>query len=158
MTLPLIGECCDVFYIGGTKVGALFGEAVVVTNEDLLKRFFTIMKQHGGLLAKGRILGIQFEQLFTDDLYVNIAKNAVKLAQKIQDALKNVGYPLKIQSPTNQIFVTLPDEKKKALEREVSFSFWEKEDESHTTVRFATSWATREEDVDQLIRLLETDD
>ncbi|HIZ06358.1 MAG TPA: low specificity L-threonine aldolase [Candidatus Eubacterium avistercoris] len=158
VTLPLIGECCDVFYIGGTKVGALFGEAVVVTNEDLLKRFFTIMKQHGGLLAKGRILGIQFEQLFTDDLYVNIAKNAVKLAQKIQDALKNVGYPLKIQSPTNQIFVTLPDEKKKALEREVSFSFWEKEDESHTTVRFATSWATREEDVDQLIRLLETDD
>ena len=154
VTLPLIGTCCDVFYIGGTKVGALFGEAVVVTNEALLKRFFTIMKQHGGLLAKGRILGIQFEQLFTDDLYLQIAEHAVKLAQKLQIAFKNAGYPLKIQSPTNQIFVTLPDEKKKELEKEVSFSFWEKADASHTTVRFATSWATKEADVDQLIRLL----
>lgn len=155
VTLPLIGECCDVFYIGGTKVGALFGEAVVVTDDNLLQRFPTIMKQHGGLLAKGRILGIQFEQLFTDDLYLKIAQNAVRLAQKLQNALKDAGYKLKMESPTNQIFVTLSDDIRMQLEKEVVFSFWEKEDPSHTTIRFATSWATREEDVDQLIRLME---
>ncbi len=153
--LPLIAECCDVFYIGGTKVGALLGEAAVITNPHLLRRFFTIVKQHGGLLAKGRLLGVQFDELFTDDLYLKISENAVRLAGKLQNALKKMGYRLKTESPTNQIFVTIPDEVKSKLEPKVSFSFWEKADETHTTVRFATSWATEEADVDALISLLE---
>lgn len=149
-----IAQCCDVFYIGGTKVGAMFGEAVVLTPSVQIKQFATIMKQRGALLAKGRLLGIQFDTLFTDDLYYKNAKQAVDMAMKLKNALLKKGYKLFIDSPTNQQFVILNKEKMTTLSKTVAFSFWEKMDEEHTVVRFATSWATNENDVDELIRLL----
>ena len=153
VTLPLIAQCCDVFYIGGTKVGALFGEAVVFTNHKI-KSFFTVMKQQGAVLAKGRMLGIQFDTLFTDGLYMAISKQAITMAQKLKDAFKQKGYRFYFESPTNQIFVVLENSKMEQLQKKVSFSFWEAIDSNHTVVRFATSWATKEEDVDEVIGLL----
>lgn len=154
VTLELIAKCCDVFYIGGTKVGAFCGEAVVITKKDGIKQFFTMIKQHGALLAKGRLLGISFDTLFTDNLYYDIAKHAVNMAEKLKAAIISKGYRLYIDSPTNQQFVILENTKMKELEQNVSFSFWEKYDDNHSVVRFATSWATKEEDVDALISLL----
>lgn len=154
VTLPFLAKHCDVFYIGGTKVGALFGEAVVCTKPGLLKQFVTITKQHGALMAKGRLLGIQFDTLFTQDLYFNIARHAILMAEKLKEAFLNKGYPLFIDSPTNQQFVVLENEKMKELSEKVTFSVWEPVDENHTAVRFATSWATKEEDIDSLIAML----
>ena len=154
VTLQDIAACCDVFYIGATKVGALFGEAVVIPDPNLLPRFYMLMKQHGGMLAKGRLLGLQFDTLFTDDLYFKIARHAIEMAMKIRSALIEKGYRLFIDLPTNQQFVILSNDAMERLAQQVSFSFWEKVDESHTAIRFATSWATREEDVDALIDLL----
>jgi len=151
LTLPEIAELCDVFYIGGTKVGALCGEAVVFTKKNTPKHFITRVKQHGAMLAKGRLIGLQFDTLFTDDLYFEISKNAIEKADILRSVFEKKGYRFFIDSPTNQIFIVLNNEKKKALEENVAFSFWEKFDEDHTVVRFATSWATTEEDV----RLLE---
>lgn len=153
VTLPVIAKYCDVFYIGGTKVGALFGEAVVFTNHKV-KHFFTIMKQQGAVLAKGRMLGIQFDTLFTDDLYLTISKHAIAMAEKLKKAFAEKGYSFYFQSPTNQIFVVLENRKMEELKQKVSFSFWESLDSGHTVVRFATSWATKEEDVEHVIGLL----
>ena len=154
VTLKDVAEYCDVFYIGGTKVGALCGEAVVFTKENMPLHFMTMVKQRGALLAKGRLLGIQFDALFTDDLYSEISRNAIVTADRLKQVLKEKGYEFYIDSPTNQIFVTLENEKMEQLKQNVVFSFWEKKDEDHTVVRFATSWATRMEDVEKLAALL----
>jgi len=154
VTLETIAKYCDMFYIGGTKVGALFGEAVVFTKPNTIPHFFTITKQYGALLAKGWILGTQFDVLFTDNLYFELGRHAVRLAMKIKNAFKEKGYKIFIDSPTNQQFVVLENEKMKELAEKVTFSFWEKVGENHTVVRFATSWATKEEDVDALIEML----
>lgn len=154
LTLPEIAELCDVFYIGGTKVGALCGEAVVFTKKNTPKHFITRVKQHGAMLAKGRLIGVQFDTLFTDELYFKISKNAIEKADMLRGIFEKKGYRFFLDSPTNQIFIVLENEKKKALEENVAFSFWEKLDDAHTVVRFATSWATTEEDVEELEKYL----
>lgn len=154
VTLKDIAELCDIFYIGGTKAGALCGEAVVFTGNSMPKHFVTQVKQHGALLAKGRLLGVQFDALFTDELYQEIGKNAIETAEVLREGLQKKGYRFFIDSPTNQQFIVLEDTKMKELEKDVQFSFWEKADDSHTVVRFATSWATKMEDVEELLSLL----
>ncbi len=154
VTLPDIAEYCDVFYIGGTKVGALFGEAVVFTRKGLGDRFFTEMKQHGALLAKGRITGIQFDVLFTDDLYLKIADHADRLAMKIKKALLEKSYRLYLDSYTNQQFFIIPNSKLAELEGKAVLDNWGKYDENSSIVRIATSWATTEEAADYLIGLM----
>lgn len=149
-----ISEYCDVFYIGGTKAGILFGEAVVFPRGDAPRHFMTIMKQHGGLLAKGRLLGVQFDALFTDDLYYEIGRHAIKMAELLKEGFISKGYEFYLDSPTNQQFIILENEKMKELSKSVKFSFWEKYDSGHTVVRFATSWSTKEEDVRELLTLL----
>jgi len=154
MTLPELAALCDVFYIGGTKVGALLGEAVVFTKGNTPKFFTTFVKQHGALLAKGRLLGIQFDELFTDGLYFEISRHAIECAEKMKDILKKKGYSFFLETPTNQQFILLENEKMKALSEKVRFCFWEKTDAEHTAVRFATSWATTEEDLCELEKIL----
>ena len=153
LTLADIARYCDVFYIGGTKVGALSGEAVVFTKKAP-KHFFTSVIQNGALLAKGRLNGVQFDALFTDDLYLKISKNAIETAKKLKAAFKEKGYRFFIDSPTNQIFIILENSKIEELKKNIKFSFWEKFDDNHTVVRFATSWATTNESIDKLIKLL----
>ena len=153
ISLGDLSRLVDVFYIGGTKVGALCGEAVVFP-AGAPAHFMTMVKQQGALLAKGRLLGIQFDALFTDGLYQKISENAIRTASRLQDAFLEKGYELYLKSPSNQIFVVLENERMKELGRQAVFSFWEKRDETHTVVRFATSWATRMEDVEALIALL----
>ena len=150
LTLSDITANTDVFYIGGTKVGALFGEAVVIRNEELKKDFRYNIKQRGGMLAKGRLLGIQFLTLFEENRYFDISAHAARLAEKLKDELTKMGVKFYIDSPTNQIFVEMEDEKLKELEKNVRVSFWEKTDEKHTVVRFATSWATDMRKVEKL--------
>jgi threonine aldolase len=150
VSLKDVAELCDVFYIGGTKVGALCGEAVVFSGMKAPDHFFTTVKQRGALLAKGRVLGVQFDALFTDDLYMKISRHAILMAEKLKDALREAGIPFFKDSPTNQQFVILENDMMEKLSSKVSFSFWEKYDETHTVVRFATSWATTEEQIDQL--------
>lgn len=154
VTLPDIAAYCDVFYIGGTKVGALCGEAVVFTKNNTLPHFMTRIKQHGALLAKGRLMGIQFDVLFTDDLYLENGRNAIRTAGLLRDAFAKKGYSLYLETSTNQIFVILENTRMKELREKVVFDFWEKYDEGHTVVRFATSWATDEEDVRKLTGIL----
>lgn len=154
VTLQDIAELCDIFYIGGTKAGALCGEAVVFTGNTMPKHFLTRVKQHGALLAKGRLTGVQFDALFTDDLYLKIGKNAIETATVLKEGLKEKGYTFYIDSPTNQQFVVLENRKMEELKKDVQFSFWEKKDDTHTVVRFATSWATRMEDVEKLLSML----
>ena len=154
LTLADLAQLCDVFYIGGTKVGALFGEAVVITNPSLQKDFRYSIKQHGGMLAKGRLLGIQFETLFTDKLYYKISENAIRQALRIKKAIQEKGYPLLIDSNTNQQFPIFPDEVLERLNKDFQFSFWEKVDSQHTAVRICTSWATLTENVDKLIQTI----
>ncbi len=154
LTLRQIAALCDVFYIGGTKVGALCGEAVVFPRGNAPKQFLTTIKQNGALVAKGRLLGVQFDALFTDSCYERISRNAIILARKLRQALVSKGYRFFIDSPTNQIFVILENNFMDALGQKVHFSFWQRYDETHTVIRFATSWATREADVDALIALL----
>lgn len=154
MTLADIARLCDVFYIGGTKVGALCGEAVVFTKNNTPKHFSTIIKQHGALLAKGRLLGIQFDTLFTDDLYWELSRHAIGMADKLKSVLREKGYSFAWETPTNQQFVILENNKMKELREKVAFSFWEKYDESHTVVRFATSWSTTEKDIEMLKEIL----
>ena len=153
-TLPDIARLCDVFYIGGTKCGALFGEAVVAPNPERLPHFFPLVKQHGALLAKGRLQGIQFATLFTDDLYVTIARRAVLLAQRLRKAFETKGYPVAIDSPTNQQFFVLPNELIDKLLQSVTFEYWGPRGEKESTVRFVTSWATEEEAVQAVETLL----
>lgn len=151
VTMADIAKLCDVFYIGGTKVGALFGEAVVICNKSLKKDFRYFIKQKGGLLAKGRLIGIQFQVLFEEGAYYKIAKEANRLAMKLADGFKTKGYEMMMESATNQQFPILPNEEMKRLEEKYDFCFWESVDEGHAAVRFCTSWATCEEDVDQLL-------
>lgn len=154
VTLSDLAQLCDAFYIGGTKCGALFGEAVVFPKKNLIPHFFSIIKQHGALFAKGRLLGLQFETLFTDALYAEIGRSAIENAEKIKAALIQNGFRLFFESPTNQIFVILPNTVKKTLEQVVEMGFWEAYDAEHTVMRFATSWATRKDDVEQLVSIL----
>ena len=154
VTLPDIAELCDVFYIGGTKVGALCSEAVVFTKNNMPKYFLTHVKQHGALLAKGRLAGVQFDTLFTDNLYFEISKHAIDMAELLKQGLAEKGYPFFIDSPTNQQFIILEDEKMETLKEQVRFCFWEKLDDTHTVVRFSTSWATPEENIRKLMELL----
>lgn len=154
LTLHDIAELCDVFYIGGTKVGALCGEAIVFTKNNTPKQFLTLIKQQGALIAKGRLLGVQFDTLFTDDLYFKISRHAIEMAELLKQLLTQKGYKFYIDSPTNQQFVLIEDEKLKKLEENVVVGFWEKPDDSHTVIRFATSWATRKEDVLELEKYL----
>ena len=149
-----IAELCDVFYIGGTKVGALCGEAVVFTHNNAPKHFFTTVKQNGALLAKGRLLGIQFDTLFTDDLYFEISKNAIDRAEDIKRLFADRGYKFFKNSPTNQQFIVLSDEKIAELSPLVRFEVWERVDDSHCAVRFATSWATTKEDIEALAKII----
>ncbi|MBQ3831939.1 MAG: low specificity L-threonine aldolase [Bacteroidales bacterium] len=154
VSLPDIAELCDVFYIGGTKVGALCGEAVVFTHNNTPKHFITKMKQRGALLAKGRLLGIQFDTLFTNDIYMEISRHAIEMAEKLKSLLKERSYQFYIESPTNQQFIILSNEQMNKLAQNVCFSFWEKYDDSHTIVRFATSWSTTEDDLKELEKWL----
>ncbi len=154
VTLQDVARLCDVFYIGGTKVGALCGEAVVFTKKNMPAHFEHLVKKHGALLAKGRLLGVQFDTLFTDDLYLKISKKAIERAEELKSAFSEKGYKFFIDSPTNQQFVILENSKMQELQKSVKFSFWEKYDENHTVVRFATSWATTSEKISELRSIL----
>ena len=154
VTLPDIARLCDAFYIGGTKVGALFGEAVVFTGKRKPKHFLTRIKQHGALLAKGKVLGVQFDTLFTDNLYWEISRHAIDCAEELKKIFKGKGYRFYLESPTNQQFIILDNEKLAALKEKVKFSYWEPYDESQTVVRFATSWATTKEELQRLKEIL----
>lgn len=154
LALPEIAALCDAFYIGGTKVGALCGEAVVFPRGNAPAHFLTQMKQHGALLAKGRLLGVQFDALFTDDLYFQISAHAIAMAEELKALFREKGYPFLLDSPTNQQFIILEKAKMAELAEHVSFSFWENLDETHAAVRFATSWSTTEEDIQSLRALL----
>jgi len=142
---------CDAFYIGGTKVGALFGEALVVVNDTLKKDLRYIIKQQGGLLAKGRLLGVQFEALFENDGYFKISRHAIDLAKKLKAGLESKGVKFLFNSPTNQLFPILPDEKLEELSRNFGFSYWQRVDDKNSCVRFCTSWATSEQAVNKLL-------
>lgn len=154
VTLVDIARLCDVFYIGGTKMGALCGEAVVFTKENAPSHFMTIVKQHGALLAKGRLLGIQFDTLFTDNLYYEIGSHGILMANKLKEVFESKGYKFYLKSPTNQQFVIMDNDKLESLRDKVAFSFWEKIDEKYTVVRFVTGWSTSEEDIIKLGELL----
>ena len=147
LDLPGIAGLCDVFCIGGTKVGALCGEAVVFTKGNMPNHFLTSMKRRGALLAKGRLAGVQFDALFTDGLYFRIGRHAIEMAEKMKEILSAHGIPLAIHSPTNQQFPVLENGMLEQLEGKVAYSFWEKQDENHTVIRLATGWSTAEEDL-----------
>ena len=153
--LPFLASHCDVFYIGGTKVGAMFGEAVVFSGMKAPKYFFTTIKRHGALLAKGRMLGIQFDTLFTDDLYFRISKHAIDMAQRIRSIFAKHNIPLAYDSPTNQQFIVLPKRLYETLSKQVAFEIWERKSEEEIICRFVTSWATKEEELDELDQILE---
>ena len=155
VTLTDLAHFCDMFYIGGTKVGALFGEALVITNPRWQTDFRYSLKQHGGMLAKGRLLGLQFETLFTDNLYFDISRNAIRQAMRIKETLRNLSYPFFMESYTNQQFPIFPDEVLEQLNQDFLFTFWQKTDEHHTAVRICTSWATTDENTDRLIAALQ---
>ena len=154
VTLPDLGRLCDAFYIGGTKCGALFGEAVVIPDHTLIPHLFTVIKQHGALLAKGRIAGIQFDTLFTDGLYEQIGQTAINAAEKIRRALRAKGYQQAFPSPTNQIFIILDSDRAEALTEKVEMSFWENLEDGRAVFRIATSWATQDEEISRLIDCL----
>ena len=147
LTIRDIARLCDVFYIGGTKVGALCGEAVVFTKHNMPPHFLTSVKKRGALLAKGRLLGVQFDALFTDDLYFRIGRHAIDMAEKLKRIFIAHGIPFHIDSPTNQQFVVLENAQMEKLAKKLAFEFWEKKDDSHTVVRFATSWSTTDSDL-----------
>ncbi|MCI8672967.1 MAG: low specificity L-threonine aldolase [Lachnospiraceae bacterium] len=155
LTLQEIAKLCDVFYIGGTKVGALCGEAVVFTKNNTPSHFLARIKQHGALMAKGRLLGIQFDTLFTDGLYFEISRHAIRMAGLLKEGFASRGYEFFLDSPTNQQFIVLDHRQLAWLKEKVVFSIWEKKDDAHTVVRFATSWATREEEIRELMGLLD---
>lgn len=154
VSLSDIAALADVFYLGGTKQGALFGEAVVIVNDALKKDFRYCIKQNGGMLAKGRLLGIQFLTLFEDGLYFQLSEHAVSQAMRIRDAFKSKGFGFLVQSPSNQQFPILDNATMEKLSSDFLFSFWQKVDDTHTAVRFCTSWATRPEAVDAFIAAL----
>lgn len=153
VTLVDLASLSDVFYIGGTKCGALLGEAIVA-KPGVLPHFFTVVKQHGGLLAKGRVLGLQFDCLFDGDRYVQLGRHANVLAAKLRQTLIAKGYTLTVPSPTNQIFVTMENDRLEKLKERLVYGFWEKADETHTVIRLAVSWATTAEEIAALEALL----
>lgn len=154
ITLPDLAALCDVFYIGGTKVGALCGEAVVFPKHNMPEHFLTMVKRRGALLAKGRLLGIQFDALFTDNLYFEISRHAIDMAQQLKDIFRENKIPFYLESPTNQQFVILENNQMEKLQKNICFSFWEKIDENHTVVRFVTSWSTTQDDLSVLAQAL----
>ena len=154
VTLADVVELTDLFYIGGTKVGALCGEALVFTKHNMPKHFLTSVKQHGALLAKMRVVSQQFDALFTDNLYFEISRHALDLAMKIKHACLDKGYELLMDSPTNQQFPILTKEQMEKLRENVQFNLWQWMEDGRVAIRLATSWATKEEDVEELISLL----
>lgn len=154
VTLKNLAANVDMFYIGGTKVGALFGEALVIKDCNLIPNFFSIKKQMGAVLAKGWLLGLQFDTLFTDNLYNNISRHAIVMAEKLKKGFVDKGYRLFSDSDTNQQFFILEKTKIEELKKKVSFAVWEEYDSDHKIVRFATSWATEESDVEVLLKLI----
>ena len=147
LTLHDIASLCDVFYIGGTKAGTLCGEAVVFPSGNMPRHFLTSVKKRGALLAKGRLLGVQFDALFTDDLYFRIGSHAIEMAEKMKEIFHAHHVPFLLESPTNQQFVILENNRMEKLREKVAFEFWEKKDNSHTVVRFVTGWSTTENDL-----------
>ncbi len=154
VTLEDIAKLCDVFYIGGTKVGALCGEALVFPKGDMPKHFLAIAKQKGGLLAKGRLVGVQFDALFTDGLYFELGRNAIERAEELKALFREKNCRIWRESPTNQQYLIMDNDTVRRLREKVAFSFWEVYDESHTVVRFVTSWATTCENIESLRELL----
>ncbi|HHT7803344.1 TPA: threonine aldolase family protein [Streptococcus suis] len=153
--LPAIAELTDLFYIGGTKMGALLGEALVFTKNNQPKHFTTLVKQHGALLAKGRVVGVQFDRLFTDDLYLELGRHAIAMAEQLIEILEEKGFQFHLKSPTNQQFVIVKNEElPKLSESGIAYSFWEKYDDSHSIIRFATSWSTSQADIEPLKEIL----
>ncbi len=152
LSLPDIANLVDVFYIGGTKNGALLGEAIVILNADLQKDFRYFIKQRGALLAKGRALGVQFLELFKDDLYFDLARHANVMAHKLSKGIKSLGYMFLTESSTNQIFPILPNSVIVELEKRYGFYVWSKTDESNSSIRLVTSWATKEESVESFLK------
>ena len=153
MSFNEFANLCDIFYVGGTKVGALCGEAIVFLNKSYVPNNFpTLIKQMGGLLAKGRLLGVQFDALFTNDLYFKISKNAINMANILKTNLKANNYKFFINSPTNQQFIILENEKIKKLQKFINFSIWENYDENNSVIRLVTDWSTTEEDINKLIK------
>lgn len=151
LTFADIARMTDVFYIGGTKVGALFGEAVVITNDELKKDFRYNIKQHGGMLAKGRLLGIQFLTLFEENRYMEISAHAARLAERMRNEFASLGVSFMVDSPTNQQFPILPDDVLSELEKKYVYEYQKRIDANHSAVRFCTSWATKEEEVEALL-------
>ena len=151
-TLPELASLCEVFYIGGTKVGCLCGEAVVFPRGNAPKHFYTITKQHGAMLAKGRVLGIQFDTLFTDNLYFEISRHAIDMAMQLKELLRQKGCTFFIDSPTNQQFIVLENKKVEELGKHVAYDPWDRVDPDHTAIRLATSWATQPEQLEELKR------
>lgn len=156
LTLADIARLCDVFYIGGTKVGAMLGEAVVIANPRIGEDFRYIMKQRGGMLAKGWLLGLQFEALLEDGLYFRMTQSANRFAQQLRDALKTLGYAMPVDSPTNQVFVVMPNRILEQLQKDFTYTHWETVDDEHTLVRFCTSWGTTQQDTDALCDALKS--
>jgi threonine aldolase len=154
ITLPYLARHCDVFYIGGTKIGALCGEAVVFTNRQAHKHFFSIQKQHGAVIAKGALIGLQFEALFTDNLYFDLSRHAIEMAMKMKKIFQEKGFEFYIDSPTNQQFVILPDALVEKLSKEMEFTHWGQAPGHRTICRFVTSWATTEEELQELERII----
>lgn len=155
LTFEEFANLCDVFYIGGTKVGALCGEAIVFSNNKYVpKQFITIIKQQGALLAKSRLLGVQFDALFTDNLYFEISKHAIEMAELLKKGLIDKGYKLYVDSPTNQQFVIINNTDMDKLKEIVEFAYWKAFDKDHTIIRFVTDWGTKKEDVEKLIEIL----
>jgi threonine aldolase len=154
VSLPYLARHCDVFYIGGTKIGALCGEAVVFTNRKAHKHFFSIQKQHGAVIAKGALIGLQFEALFTDHLYFDLSRHAIRMAMRMKDLFTRKGFQFLVDSPTNQQFIVMDNEQVEKLSRKIEFSHFGQTDHHHTICRFVTSWATTEEEIDELERVM----
>ena len=152
LTLPELASLCEVFYIGGTKVGCLCGEAVVFPRGNAPKHFYTITKQHGAMLAKGRVLGIQFDTLFTNNLYFEISRHAIDMAMQLKELLRQKGCTFFIDSPTNQQFIVLENKKIEEFGKHVAYDPWDRVDPDHTAIRLATSWATQPEQLEELKR------
>ncbi len=154
VTLPFLARHCDVFYIGGTKIGALCGEAVVFTNREAHKHFFSIQKQHGAVIAKGALIGLQFDALFTDNLYFKLSEHAIKMAMQMKRIFQEKGYEFFVDSPTNQQFIVLSDAEVEQLSQHFIFTHFGQAGKHHTICRFVTSWATTQEEIDELQRVL----
>ena len=155
VTLPYLARHCDVFYIGGTKIGALCGEAVVFTNRKAHKHFFSIQKQHGAVIAKGALIGLQFDALFTGNLYFDLSAHAIEMALQMKELFQKHGFQFYVDSPTNQQFVMIDNEQVERLSQHVQFTHFGQTDRHHTICRFVTSWATTEDDIRQLGVILE---